>query len=63
VLGDGAANLAAASTVGFFHMRAIAGTPTGTPATYTGAVPLVIDPTNLKVWAYMGGAWKSVTFA
>lgn len=63
VLGDNSASMGAASTVGFFHMRSIAGTPTGTPSTYAGAVPLVVDPTNLKLWAYMGGAWKSVTFA
>lgn len=63
VLGDNSAAMGVASTVGFLHMRSIAGTPTGTPTLYAGAVPFAVDPAGSKLWAYVGGAWKSVTFA
>lgn len=63
VLGDNAADLATTSTVGFFHIRSMNGAPTGIPTTYSGAVPLVLDRADGKLYAYYGGSWKSVTFA
>jgi len=41
----------------------MAGAPSGTPTTYTGMVPVVIDTTNNKLMAYIGGAWKGVTLS
>lgn len=63
VLGDGAADMGVSSTAGFLHIRSMAGTPTGTPATYLGASPFVWDNVGNKLWVYSGGAWKSVAFA
>lgn len=52
------------ATTGFLHIGACAGTPTGTPANLvTGTVPLIADTSGSKLWAYIGGTWKSVTFA
>ena len=52
------------TTTGFLHIGACAGTPTGTPANLvTGTVPLIADSSGSKLWAYIGGTWKSVTFA
>lgn len=62
----GTAALATAATDGFVYVQSCAGTPTGNPAanlTYTGRIPTIIDSTNSKFYAYIGGAWKSVTLA
>lgn len=59
----GAAALATSATTGFLYLPSCAGTPTGTPAAKTGTVPCLIDTTAGKLWANIGGAWKSVTFA
>ena len=54
------AALATNATVGFIMIPSCAGTPSGTPADIpTGQIPLVWDSTNLKLYAYTGGAWKS----
>lgn len=63
VLGNGSSALSTASTDGFLYLNSTAGTPTGTPTTQGAAVPVVLDTTASKLWAYIGGAWKSVTFA
>lgn len=63
VMGDGVNNIATSATAGFFYMRATAGTPTGTPTSYPGSIPLVVDGVGSKLWARIGGVWKSVTFA
>jgi len=61
---DNGGALATTSTGGFFCIPTCAGAPTGTPANVpTGAVAMVFDTTNLKLYAYTGGAWKSVTLA
>lgn len=59
----GTAALATNATDGFFYLRTTAGTPTGTPTARTGTVPCLIDTTGSKLWAYIGGAWKSTTLA
>lgn len=56
VLQSGGA-LATNATDGFTYIPTCAGTPTGTPTTQTGAVPLVYDTTNNQLWIY-AGAWK-----
>lgn len=56
VLGGGA--LATNATSGFTYIPGGAGTPTGTPDTFTGAVPLYVDTTNHKLYFYSGGAWR-----
>lgn len=54
------AALATNATVGFLMIPSCAGTPSGTPADIpTGQIPLVLDSTNLKLYAYTGGAWKA----
>lgn len=58
----GSAAIATNATTGFLYMPSCAGTPTGTPVTYTGRTPMVYDTTNNKFYVY-NGAWKSVTLA
>jgi hypothetical protein len=57
------AALPTSATDGFTYIPTCAGTPTGTPTTQTGTVPMVFDTTNTKLYCYTGGAWKSVTLA
>lgn len=52
------AAISTSATDGFLYIAACAGTPTGTPTTYTGRAPLVIDTTNNKLYFYSGGAWR-----
>jgi hypothetical protein len=59
----GTAALATTATSGFIYTPSCAGTPTGTPATFTGRTPLIVDTTGSKLWVYLGGAWKSTTLA
>lgn len=54
----GSAAIATNSTDGFLYLASGAGTPTGTPTTFTGRVPMYIDTTNSQLWLYLGGAWK-----
>lgn len=55
--------LATTATTGFVYVPVCAGAPTGVPVAKTGTVPIVLDTTDLKLYAYLGGAWKSVTLA
>jgi hypothetical protein len=50
-------------TEGYPYLPVVAGTPTGTPTAETGYAPTVIDSTNNKLRAYIGGSWKGVTLA
>lgn len=60
----GTAALATTATAGFLGVNSCAGAPTGVPASIpTGQIPMVVDSTNSKLYAYIGGAWKSVTLA
>jgi hypothetical protein len=58
ILGSQAA-LATTATNGFTHIPTTAGTPTGTPTTFTGKVPMVYDTTNNILYHYAGGAWRA----
>ena len=51
------AAVATNATDGFLYIASGAGTPTGTPTTFTGRVPLYYDTTNHQFWIYDGG-WK-----
>lgn len=58
VLGDQAAALATTVTDGFLYIRSCAGVPTGVPTAVAGAVPMIYDTTNLRLYVYAGGAWR-----
>jgi len=60
-LGLSGAALATNATHGFASIPSCAGTPTGAPTSTTGAVPLVVDTTNNKLYGYYGGAWHSLS--
>jgi hypothetical protein len=51
------AAIATNATDGFLYIPTCAGTPTGTPTTYTGRIPMVYDTTNHQFWFYDSG-WK-----
>ena len=55
-------SLVNSTTEGFIVFGKMGGTPTGVPINAGVGVPTVIDTTASKLWAYIGGAWKSVTF-
>ena len=52
------AAIATTATNGFLYVPSCAGTPTGTPTTFTGRVPIVVDTTNNKLYFYSGGQWR-----
>lgn len=54
----GSASIATNSTDGFIYIPAAAGTPSGTPTSHAGFVPMYLDTTTSQLWLYMGGAWK-----
>jgi hypothetical protein len=54
----GTAALATTATDGFLYVPTCAGTPTGTPSSFTGTAPIVINTTNNKLYFYSGGAWR-----
>ena len=56
----GSAAIATNATDGFIYIPTCAGTPTGTPTGFTGRVPMVVDTSGVKIWFYIGGAWKGV---
>lgn len=57
------AAISTSASDGFLYVASCAGAATGTPTSFTGRVPLVFDTTNFRLYAYMGGAWKSVTLS
>lgn len=59
----GNAALTTTATDGFLYLPSCAGAPTGAPATQTGTVACVVDTADSKLYAYVGGSWKSVTLA
>lgn len=58
----GNAAIATNATDGFIYIITCAGTPTGTPTSFIGRVPMVYDTSNDKLYIY-NGTWKSTTFA
>jgi len=52
--------IATTATTGFLYIPTCPGPPTGTPFTYNGRAPLVIDSVNRKLYFYSNG-WKLVT--
>lgn len=54
----GTAALLTTATNGFLYVPTCAGTPTGTPTSYSGAAPIVIDTTNNKLYFYSSGQWR-----
>jgi len=50
-----------ADTDGFVYIPSVAGVPAGTPTAYTGTVPLTVDSTNSRLYAYFAGAWTNLT--
>lgn len=56
----GVAALATDASDGFLYIPSCAGVPTGTPTSHTGVAPLVIDSTNNKLYAYIGGSWRAM---
>lgn len=54
----GTAALLTTATDGFLYVPTCAGTPTGTPTSYSGAAPIVIDTTNNKLYFYSSGQWR-----
>lgn len=50
--------IATTATDGFLYIPSCAGTPTGTPTTHTGMVPMCVDSTNHKLYFYSGGQWR-----
>lgn len=55
----GVSSMATGASTGFLMMPSCGGTPTGTPETFTGRIPLQYDSTNNKLYAYNSG-WKNV---
>lgn len=53
------AAIATNATNGFIYIPTCAGTPTGTPTTYGGRLPLVIDSTNHIMYFY-SGSWRAL---
>lgn len=51
--------LATTATAGHLYIPAMAGTPTGVPATPpAGRAPIVVDTTNNEMYFYSTGAWR-----
>lgn len=55
------AALATSATDGFLYITTTAGTPTGTPTSYTGRAPINYDSTNNKLYVNEAGTWVDVT--
>lgn len=58
--GAGGEALATDATDGFLWVPSMPGTPTGTPVTKPGLLPIVIDSTNNRLLFYSSGAWRAV---
>lgn len=58
ILNASGSALSTSATNGFTYVPSCAGTPTGAPTAVTGAIPIVVDSTNNKLYFYSGGAWR-----
>ncbi len=64
-LGDTAHDLVTSTTVGFVWTPSMLGVPTGVPAhsaDLPNSIPTVVDRTNKRSYAYIGGAWHYAAF-
>lgn len=52
-----AAAVSTSGTNGFLYIPTCAGTPSGTPTSYTGKSPVIVDSTNHKLY-YYDGSWR-----
>jgi hypothetical protein len=57
----GTAALSTSATDGFFYLAGMAGSPSGTPTSFTGRVPLTVDTTNSRLYGYFGGSWVNLS--
>lgn len=58
VMGNAADESATNTTEALLYIPTVNGTPTGAPAAYTGAVPIVYDRSANKLWVRSGGTWR-----
>lgn len=55
----GLGEVADAATDGFLYITGTtAGAPSGTPTSYSGRHPMVVDDTNNRLYVNIGGTWK-----
>jgi len=59
ILGPSGA-LTTTATDGFVYLPSMLGTPTGTPTSVTGKIPLAVDSSNNLMYFYSGGSWQAV---
>lgn len=57
----GKASLGTGATGGFAYIPAMNGTPSGTPVTQTGYVPIVYDTNSESIYVYNGG-WRQFLY-
>lgn len=55
--------VATSATDGFAYLPTCAGTPTGTPTSYTGKAAAVVDTTNNYLYVRVGSTWKKATLS
>lgn len=55
--------LATSAAAGFPYLPYISGTPTGSPASYTGHLPVILDDSGSRIWVKFSSGWKSVALA
>lgn len=63
VMGNDADEGATSATEGFLYIPSVNGAPSGAPAAYTGAVPLVYDRSNNRLYVRSGGTWRYAAVA
>lgn len=61
LLNDNQSALATNASGPFPYIPSCAGTPTGTPTSFTGNIPLVWDSTNHRLYGYSGSSWRILT--
>jgi hypothetical protein len=52
------APIATNATNGFMYVPICSGVPSGTPASYSGVAPIIIDTANNKLYFYSNGVWR-----
>lgn len=64
VVNGSGSTLATNTTSGFLCLTGCAGTPTGAPASGaipTGAIPVIVDTTNNRLYLRIGSTWRYTT--